>query len=59
MRRRVAGLGQNGRPGLNFERGWHWKHARGTGKRSRVAALVEAAGAVPFSFSETNQTLSI
>ena len=45
MRRRIAGLGQNGRPGLDFERGWHWKHARGTGKRSRVAALAEAAGA--------------
>ena len=45
MRRRVAGLGQNGRPGLDFERGWHWKHACGTGKRSRVAALAEAGGA--------------
>jgi len=27
--RRIAGLGRNGRPGLNFEHGWHWEHARG------------------------------
>ena len=30
---------------LDFERGWHWEHARGTGKRSRVVALAEAGGA--------------
>ena len=45
MRRRVAGLGQNGRPGLDFEHGWHWKHARGTGNSSKAAALAEAGGA--------------
>ena len=28
-RRHVAGLGQIGCPGLDFERGWHWEHARG------------------------------
>ena len=41
----MAELGRNGRPGLRFERGWHWEHARGTGNRSRVAALAEAGGA--------------
>ena len=45
MRRRVAGLGQIGCPGLEFERGWHWEHERGAGNRSRVAARAKAGGA--------------
>ena len=45
MRRRVAGLGQIGCPGLEFERGWHWEHERGAGNRSRVAARAKVGGA--------------
>jgi hypothetical protein len=28
LQRRIAGLGRNGFPRLNFERGWHWEHVR-------------------------------
>ena len=34
----MAGLGQNGRPGLGFERSWYGKHKRDAVKPSRAPA---------------------
>jgi len=37
-RRRIAGMGRKRPSDLDFERGWHWEHARGTGNSSKAAA---------------------
>ena len=45
VRRRTAGLGRIGRPGLDFERSFDWEQGRDTAKPSRAAARASMAGA--------------
>ena len=45
VRRRIAGLGWIGRPGLDFERSFDWEQGRDTEKPSRAATRASMAGA--------------